>query len=128
MARRNYSEADRILVVYSKYYGKLSLLAKGVRKPKSRKRGALEVFTHIKFAAARGKNLDIITEVEIIDAFDTVRNDLKKVSLAYYFMEVIDKITREQEKNETLFKLILTYLKKLQFTKSLKKLRADFIY
>ena len=78
MARQNYSEADRILKLFTKHYGKVSIIAKGVRKPKSRKRGSLEVFGHIKFAASRGKNLDLMTEVEIIDSFELVRKSLKR--------------------------------------------------
>lgn len=128
LARRSYSEADRILVVYTKNYGKISLLAKGIRKPKSRKRGSLEVFSHIKFSAARGKNLDIIEEAEIIDSFQSIRKNLKKVAVAYYFMEVVGRVTREDEKNEKLFTIILKYLQNLKTTKSLRKLRKKFIF
>ena len=128
LARRSYSEADRILVVYSKNYGKISFMAKGVRKPKSRKRGSLEVFSHIKFSAARGRNLDIIEEAEIIDSFQTIRKSLKKVAVAYYLMEVVGRVTREDEKNEKFFILILKYLQNLKTTKSLRKLREEFIF
>ena len=51
LARRNYGEADRILVIYSKNFGRVSYMAKGVRRPKSRKRGHIEVFNYIKFQA-----------------------------------------------------------------------------
>ena len=128
LARRSYSEADRILVVYSKNYGKISFMAKGVRKLKSRKRGSLEVFSHIKFSAARGRNLDIIEEVEIIDSFQRIRKSLKKVAVAYYLMEVVGRVTQEGEKNENFFTLILKYLQNLKTTKSLRKLREEFIF
>ncbi len=128
LARRNFSEADRILVVYSKYYGKLSLLAKGVRKPKSRKRGALEVFSHFKFSAARGKSLDLVTEAELVNPFNLIRENLKKTSVAYFLLEVVGRSTRDDEKNERLFQLLLNYLNKLEKEKSLKELREDFIY
>ena len=128
LARRRYSEADRILVVYSRNYGKISFMAKGVRKPKSRKRGSLEVFSHIKFSAARGRNLDIIEEAEIIDSFQTIRKSLKRVAVAYYLMEVVGRVTREDKKNENFFTLILKYLQNLKTTKSLRKLREEFIF
>ncbi len=128
LQRRNYSEADRILVVYSKHYGKLSLMAKGVRKPKSRKRGALEIFSHFKFSAARGKNLDIVTETELINPFPVIRKDLKKTSVAYYLMEVVNKLTREGERNEKLYSQILKNLRMIEKTESLRKLREKFVY
>ncbi|MGB6839171.1 MAG: DNA repair protein RecO [Microgenomates group bacterium] len=128
LARKNYSEADRIIVVYSRNYGKLHLLAKGVRKLESRKRGSLEIFNHFRFSAARGRNLDIMTETEIINSFPQIRNDLKRVSVAYYLVEVVGRITKEEEKNEELFNLLLKTLKKIKTTKALRKLRKDFVY
>jgi len=128
LRRRNYSEADRILVIFSKHYGKISIIAKGVRKLKSRKRGSLEIFSQVEFSAARGKNLDLITEVEMINYFDCLREDLKKVSVAYYFMEVVQKLTQEGEENAKLYSLILETLDDLKTTKLLRKLRYKFVY
>lgn len=127
LARRNYSEADRILVVFSKNYGKISLLAKGVRKLSSRKRGHLEVFSQIKLSAAKGKSLDILTEAEIINSFPKLRDDLKKVAVAYYLMEAVGKTTREDEPNTKVYELILRYLDKLKKYEKLRKVRFDFI-
>src|SRR5436189_3094505 len=91
LARKNYGEADRILVLFTKGHGKLSLLAKGVRRPSSKKRGGVEVFTYIKFQAVHGKGLDMVTEVDVIDSFNQVRENLNVVSVAYYFSEVIGR-------------------------------------
>ena len=46
-------------------------------------------FSQIKFSAAKGKNLDILTEVEIIDGYDVLRKDLKKVSVGFYFCNIV---------------------------------------
>ena len=127
LARRNYGEADRILSVYTKNHGRISLIAKGIRRPKSRKRGHLEIFSYIRFQAATGRGLDLMTEAEVIDDFKEIRKNLKKVSLAYYFCEVVGKITHEGEVNERLFDLILENLEKLKSETELKKLRLDFI-
>ena len=127
LARRNYSEADRILVVYSKHFGKVSLMAKGVRKLRSKKRGSIEVFSHLKFAASKGKNLDIITETQIVNSFNPIRENLKTVAVAYYFMEVVGRITREGQKNERLFYHLLNSLKKIKNTEPLRSLRKEFV-
>ena len=127
LARRNFSEADRILTVFSKHYGKIVLLAKGVRKPKSRKRGSIEIFSIFKFSSARGKVFDIVTEVEIIDSFNIIRDDLKKVSLAYFFMEVVDRITQEGEKSTQMYKFINSFMEELISSKNLRKLKNEFI-
>lgn len=128
LARKSYSEADRILVLFSKNYGKLHLIAKGVRKPKSKKRGSLEVFSHIKFSAGRGKDLDLVEEVETIDYFPKVRDDLRRVAVAYFLVETVGRLTREEEKDVEVFNLLIRALKNLRKGKSLKKLREDFTY
>jgi len=128
LSRRNYGEADRILIVISKDFGKMSLLCKGIRKIKSKKRGHLEIFSRIKFSAINGKGMDIMTEVQTINSFDGIRINLNKISLAYYFCEVVNKITHEDGRLSGICNLLSLSLNELGQTKELKKLRLKFIY
>jgi len=128
LARKNYGEADRIVSIFSKHFGRLSFIAKGVRRPISRKRASLEIFTHISFFAHSGRSLDLILETQIIDSFREIRKSLKKVSLAYFYCEVVGRITREAEKNLELYNLLLNYLEELKTEKNLKSVRLKFIY
>ena len=127
LGKKNYGEADRILILFSRHFGKLYLLAKGVRKVKSRKRGHIEVFSYIKFSAVKARGLDLLTEVELIDSYSFIRKNLKKVSLAFYFMEVLNKITEENQQNKDLFDRILFYLDRLKSENRLKQMRLQFI-
>lgn len=127
LARKNYGEADRIVNLYTKDFGRLSLIAKGVRRPKSRKRGHIEIFSLLKLTAARGRGLDMLLEAELIDSFAELRSDLNKVSLAYFFMEVIGRMVHEEEKNEELYNLILKYLSYLKYDQKLKTLKDNYI-
>ncbi|HJY98105.1 MAG TPA: DNA repair protein RecO [Patescibacteria group bacterium] len=127
LARRNFGEADRILVIFTKNTGRLSLIAKGVRRPKSRKRGHIEVFNQVAFQASSGKGIDIMTEAEVIDDFSEIRKSLKKVSLAYYLAEVVGRITHDNEANSELYDLILETYEKLKTAKRLRILRLNFI-
>ena len=127
LQRLNYKEADRILIVFSKQFGKIALLAKGVRKLTSRKRGHLEIFSQIKFSANSGKGFDLMTEAEAINTFSKFRINLNKVTLAYYFCEVINKITREGEKQSVVYGLLSAALEQLSTAKNLKILRKKFI-
>lgn len=128
LLRRNYSEADRILVVFSRKYGKLRFMAKGVRKPSSRKRGHIEIFSHFKFSASRGKGLDILTETEEIQSFKDIRKNLKKTSVAYFAVETVGRIAQDEEKNERLFFHLVNTLNGIVKSENLRKLRRDFIY
>jgi len=127
LARKNYSEADRIVVIFSKSYGKVRLIAKGVRYPKSRKRGHLEIFTRIKYSATKSYGMDILTEVETINFFENTRKNLKKTALAYYLVEVIGRLIAEEERNIDLYYHLLKTLTKLETATNLKTLRKDFV-
>jgi len=126
LSKKDFSEADRILVLFSKKNGRVSLMAKGVKKLKSRKRGHLEVFNEIKFSASETKGMDIVTDVEKIDNLEF--KTLNKISLAYYFVEIVNKVSQEGEKNEELYSLLLNYLNRLQTTNKLQKLRQEFVH
>lgn len=127
LSRRNFGEADRIIDIYSKDKGKISLIAKGVRRPKSRKRGHLEVFGKISFQATTGKGMGIMTEAETIDDYSAVRGSMKKISLAYYFMEVAGKITHEGGESAGIYLLLSDFMNELKTAKKLKSLRMDFV-
>ncbi len=124
--RRSFGEADRIINIFTRKYGKLSFIAKGVRRPSSKKRGHLEVFNNISFQASSGKGMDILTEAQVIDNFSEIRSDLTKVAVAYYLLEVVNRTTRDGEPHEEVYELLLKYLHKLGTSNHLKKLRTEF--
>lgn len=106
LKRTNFGEADKILTVYSAHFGKIKLLAKGIRKPTSRKGGNLELFNWVRLLVAKGKNLDLVTEVETVKSFRNWRKDLKKVGLAYHFCELVERLTAENVKSQEIFNLL----------------------
>lgn len=128
LSRKNYSEADRILVLFTKHLGKVSVIAKGVRKPKSKKRSSIEVFSKIKFSAVKSRSLDIITEADLLEYWQDIRINLKKVSVAYFFVETVQKLTQEEEKNEKFYSLLVKSLERLRLKPNLKAQRQQFVY
>ena len=106
----DFGEADRLLTVYTPYLGKLRLLAKGVRKPTSRKAGHLESFTRTQLLVARGRNLDIITQAQMVEPYRGLRQDLWRTSHAYYVGELVDRFSEEQGENQPLYHLLCDVL------------------
>ena len=125
LSKKRIGEADAVVKVYSREMGKLTLIAKGVRKLKSRKRGSLDNFSHVGLSVSRTYGIHIIDEATLIESFSNWKKDLKRVSIAYYISEVIDKLTGEGEKNEAVFYYLLNTLVLLKAVKSLKS-HKDF--
>ncbi|MFQ5826722.1 MAG: DNA repair protein RecO, partial [Dehalococcoidia bacterium] len=108
--RSKLGEADYILTLYTPHLGKLSAVAKGVRQPKSRLGGHVEVLTHSQMLLARGRNLDIVTQSQTVHSFLPLRKDLNRLSLGLYIAELVDRFTEEHLENYPLFQLLVDTL------------------
>ncbi len=113
LKRREQGEADRLLTVMTRDRGKLTLLAKGVRKPASRKAGHIEPFTYVELLVAKGKSLDLVTQAETLEAHRALREDLWRSSWAYYVVELADAFTQDEDPNALFFDLVLETLGRL---------------
>ncbi len=113
LRRRDSGETDRLLTVLARRRGKLTLLAKGVRRPASRKAGHIEPFTYVDLLVARGHGLDLVTQAETIEPHRQLREDLWRSSWAYYACELTDAFTQVADPNEPAFDLLLETLGRL---------------
>jgi DNA repair protein RecO (recombination protein O) len=95
LKRTDHGEADRLLTLFAPDLGKLRAIAKGARKPSSRKGGHVELFTHTHLLVAKGKQLDIVTQADTLDAFMPLRDNLERVGYAYYLAELVDRFSEE---------------------------------
>lgn len=112
LRRQELGEADRLLTIYTPGYGKLRVVAKGVRRPRSRKAGHLELFSRGDLLLARGHDLDVVTQAEAVDLFPGLRDDLVRLGHAAYAVEVLDCFAVTEE-NRPLYRLLVETLGRL---------------
>ena len=110
--RTDLGENDRILTLFTRERGKLGVVAKGSRKGTSRLSGATELFMTLRLQLAEARNLDIITQCEIVDTHSPLRLNLDLLARATYLCELLDRTTEERDTltSEELFDLTLTAL------------------
>jgi len=113
LKRNNFGEADRIVTIYTRDYGKISAIAKGVRRPRSKKAGHVELGNWCKIFVARGKNIDLLTEVELKCAFGIANFSEEKANRIYHLLELVESLTPEHQKNPQVFILLVQFLKML---------------
>ncbi|MFC1976762.1 DNA repair protein RecO [Chloroflexota bacterium] len=99
-------EADRILTLYTPDLGKVQAVARGIRRPKSKLAGHLELLTHSLVSLARGRNLDTITGSQTINSFLPLKSDLQLTSYALYATELVNQFTADHIENRPLFRLL----------------------
>ena len=103
-------EADRILTFYTQDMGKVRAVAKGVRRPKSKLTGHLEPLCHVSISVSHGRNLDLVTEAQVIQPFKGLREDLHRISQGIYLAELVDSFSVEHSSNSSVYRLLLVAL------------------
>lgn len=101
----DYGEGDKILTVFSKEAGKMSIMARGAKKLKSRHSAIAQLFTHGEFTCYRAGSGSMATlnNGEIENTYYPLRQDIHKTAYASYLMELTDKTVGENERNAPLF-------------------------
>lgn len=114
LRHRDWGEADRLLTLYTRQQGKLRAVVKGARKIRSRKAGHLQPFTRVTAQLARARGPFIVTQVETLDAYLPLHDDLILTGQAAYLVELADRfIYEEEEMNIALFQLLSNSLTRL---------------
>jgi len=111
-------EADNIVTLVTDGRGKVRAVAKGVRKTKSRFGGRLEPLCHVALQLYEGRSLDTITQVETLEQFRGVREDLDRLARATTMLEAVDALVQEGHEDRRLYQMLLGALRTLEATPS----------
>jgi DNA repair protein RecO (recombination protein O) len=103
-------EADRILTLYTPHLGKIQAIAKGVRRPRSKMSGHLELLTYSLVPLVKGKNIDTIIGCQTLKSYLAIKSNLELLSYALYTVELVNKFTEHHIENYSLFKLLIETL------------------
>jgi len=108
-------EADRIITLLTRRTGRVRAVAKGVRRTKSRFGGRLEPFSHVDLQLYAGRNLDIVTQAETLDAFGPViAADYARYTAGTAIVETAERLTAEErEPSLRLYLLLVSALRAL---------------
>lgn len=94
LRRTNYGEADRILQLITPE-GRRSVMARGVRKEKSRLAGGIELFAVCDVVLGKGKGeLDILTSARLVQFYRNILKDYERMQFCY---EVLKQVAKASE-------------------------------
>ncbi len=113
LKRVSVGEADRILTVFTRQFGKIRVLAKGVRKIASRRSPHMELFNHVRLVIYRGKTLDGISEIESLETFSACKEQLHRVAHGYVVAELVDRLLADGQEHYDIFARVLSIFRKL---------------
>ena len=104
-------EADRIISFMTQGNGKVRAVAKGVRKSGSRFGARLEPASHVMLQCYRGRELDVVTQVETIDAYRPLRENYAALTHAVSMLEAVDQVAQEREPAPALYRMLVGALR-----------------
>ncbi len=107
---RNLGEADRVLLLLTEDHGKLEAAVKGARRQRSRFVGNTLPFNLIHAMFFTGKNLDQLSQAQLIHSFAVLREDLVKMAYASYWAELVGEFVPERENVREIFRFMLAAL------------------
>lgn len=110
LAVRNWGEADRIVTLFSKEYGKIEAVAYGARRPRSALAASAQLFTQAEMTLAQGRRIDTLKQCHIVRPFRTLREDLTRMAYGSFLTEVCEKLTMEGEADEALYARMIVLL------------------
>lgn len=114
LKRRNFGEADRILTIFSQDRGKISVLAKGIRRITSRRAGNVELLNRVAIFLHPTKGMPILTEAISLNTFPKLKEDLTLSTVAFHILELVDKLTAENQESYSLYSNFVEVLRKLE--------------
>ncbi len=106
-------EADRIIVLMTREHGKVRAVAKGIRKTKSKIGARLEPMAHVELLLYRGRDLDVVSQVETIDSAPSLHDDLDRMTQAMAVLEAVDLAAQDRERATELYEMLVGALRSL---------------
>ncbi|MBI4164233.1 MAG: DNA repair protein RecO [Acidobacteria bacterium] len=109
-------EADKIVSLLTRQYGRLRAVASGAQRPKSRYGGTLEPLSYIRLWIFERENRDLlrINSAELAESFFSMQNDYRIQIAAQYVAEAAERFLPEREANERVFRLLLAVLRAIK--------------
>ncbi len=113
LSRFDLGETDRIFTLLTRNRGKIRAVAKGARKPTSKLAPSLEYFTRSRMILSRGRDLDVITSVEVIERPITLGERIDAFSHACHLAEVTNKLVPEEQDVPEIYRLLSAALSEI---------------
>jgi DNA repair protein RecO len=113
LKRYEKGENDNVTVIFTKETGKVAVVSKSTKKPGSRLKSTLELFSVNRYFLTKKNSQSqyfILIQSQPVNAFQGIRLELKKIALAYYIVELLDKFMQLEEENRELYELALYVL------------------
>lgn len=114
----NYRDTSKIVTFYTRRYGKMSAIAKGVRSPKSKFGSLFQPMNYLQIVFYRRENREMqyVSSSEFVKYFKRLTDDMDRFSISMSLVEIVNRVMHDEEENENVFSLLVDSLNMLDLS------------
>lgn len=124
----DFGEADRIITVFTKEEGLLSLLIKGIRKSKKRSTAASDLITISDFVLYKKKDMYTVSSINSKEMYLRLKEDFFKINIVFYILKLLNLVLVENEEREKIHKLTLNTINYIEKEDTEEKIYQSLNY
>ncbi len=124
--RKDIGESDRLLTVFTKELGKITIKASGIRRIASRRSPHVELLNNSILGLYKGSGFPVLIEAQTIENYDMIKNDLQKTGFAYHICELVEGLCPENQENRRVFFLLKDTLSRLTIEEDIVSIIHEF--
>ena len=113
LSRRDLGDADRIVTLFTREFGRRRLVARGSRRPTSQLAPHIELFTRVRLMGVVGANLDVLTQAQSLETYQRFRSDLAAFAAAGWAVELLDGLSEDGEAAPDAYAALTAFLRAL---------------
>ena len=110
LKKKEMKEADLLVTLFSKEYGKIMATAYGIRKSRKRNVVSLNPLNEVEITLSQKNNFYVVQDVEILKNFKNILKNIEKLEISLYVLDSIDKIYYITDENGDFFDKLLEIL------------------
>lgn len=113
LGRENKGEADQLFTIFTRRFGKLKVLGRGIRKIKSKLRSGVCLFCVSEIEFIQGRIFKTLTDAVLVRKFWSLGKNPQKLEIAFKIAEAFDSLTAGEEKDKRLWQLLVNVFSNL---------------
>jgi DNA repair protein RecO (recombination protein O) len=125
---RPLKDDDRLYIVFTEGHGKVSLLAKGLRKTRSKMSPHMGSFGVVDLMVARGKRMDRLAGASLVESGRSLLDSLDKTALVQSFLLAVDALTRHDLHEPRIFALLSDFMDVVGRTRHIEKGYRNMVF
>lgn len=110
LSRSDLGDADRIVTIFTREFGRRRLVARGSRRPTSQLASHIELFSRVRLVGVVGANLDVLTQAQSLETYQRFRTDLAAFAAAGWAVELLDGLSEDGEAAPDAYAALVAFL------------------